>query len=46
MARSFYVDNKRVDNCRMKRLTGGELLFPTYREGLTALWSSGRCRVL
>lgn len=44
MAQSFYVDNKRVDNRRMKALTGSELLFPTYREGLAALWSGGRWR--
>jgi nucleoside-diphosphate-sugar epimerase len=44
MARSFYVDNKRVDNRRMKALTGRELLFPTYREGLAALWNGGRWR--
>jgi len=44
MARSFYVDNKRVDNAVMKTLTGGELKFPTYREGLAALWTSGQWR--
>jgi nucleoside-diphosphate-sugar epimerase len=41
MAQSFYVDNKRVDNARMKVLTGGGLKFPTYREGLAAMWTSG-----
>lgn len=44
MAQSFYVDNKRVDNRKMKALTGGELLFPTYRQGLAALWTGGRWR--
>jgi nucleoside-diphosphate-sugar epimerase len=44
MAQSFYVDNKRVDSRRMKALTGRELVFPTFREGLTALWAGGRWR--
>lgn len=34
MALSFYADNKRVDNGRMKRELGVRLLYPTYREGL------------
>lgn len=34
MALSFYADNKRVDNGRMKRELGVSLLYPTYREGL------------
>lgn len=37
MARSFYGDNKRVRNDKMKRELGVELRYPTYREGLTAL---------
>ncbi|WP_442902450.1 SDR family oxidoreductase [Frigidibacter sp. MR17.14] len=36
MARSFYMENKRVRNDRMKRL-GFTLAYPTYREGLAAL---------
>lgn len=37
MARSFWQDNRRVDNTRMKRELGVRLLYPTYREGLAAL---------
>ncbi|WP_279482917.1 SDR family oxidoreductase [Aureimonas sp. SK2] len=36
MARSFYGENKRVSNARLKR-SGYTMLFPTYREGLGAL---------
>jgi nucleoside-diphosphate-sugar epimerase len=37
MARSFYEENKRVRNDRMKRALGVTLGYPTYREGLRAL---------
>ena len=37
MARSFYGENKRVRNTRLKRELGVELAYPTYREGLRAL---------
>jgi nucleoside-diphosphate-sugar epimerase len=37
MARSFYSDNKRVSNAAIKRALGIELLYPTYREGLSAI---------
>ena len=37
MARSFYADNRRVDNARIKRELGIELKYPTYREGLRAI---------
>lgn len=37
MARSFYADNKRVDNARMKRDLGVVLKYPSYREGLAAI---------
>lgn len=37
MARSFYGDNKRVSNRRMKDELGVRLRYPTYREGLAAL---------
>ena len=40
MARSFYSESKRVSNRRLKRELGVELLYPTYREGLTALLAS------
>jgi nucleoside-diphosphate-sugar epimerase len=37
MGRSFYADNKRVRNDRIKADLGVSLLYPSYREGLTAL---------
>ena len=37
MARSFYDDNKRVRNERIKRELGVQLKYPSYREGLRAL---------
>ena len=37
MARSFYADNRRIDNARIKRELGVRLRYPTYREGLRAL---------
>ncbi|GGY47000.1 NAD(P)-dependent oxidoreductase [Parvularcula lutaonensis] len=36
MARSFYAENKRLRNDRLKALVG-DLLYPTYREGLKAV---------
>ena len=37
MARSFYDDNKRVDNALIKRELGAVLRFPDYRAGLAAI---------
>lgn len=37
MARSFYVECKRVSNARIKARLGVRLLYPTYREGLRAI---------
>jgi len=37
MARSFYADNKRVSNDRIKRELGVTLAYPDYRLGLKAL---------
>jgi len=37
MAKSFYAESKRVSNKRIKQELGYRLLYPTYREGLTAL---------
>lgn len=37
MARSFYADNKRLRNARLKALPGFALQYPSYREGLAAL---------
>ena len=44
MARSFYDENKRVRNARLKHELGVRLAFPTYREGLAAMWSRGDWR--
>jgi len=41
MARSFYDDNKRVRNDRIKRALGVALRYPSYREGLRALLAAG-----
>jgi len=41
MARSFYADNKRVRNTRLKTDLGVKLRYPTYREGLKALFEGG-----
>jgi nucleoside-diphosphate-sugar epimerase len=41
MARSFYDDNKRVRNTRIKTELGVALRYPDYRAGLTALLRSG-----
>jgi nucleoside-diphosphate-sugar epimerase len=37
MARSFYAENRRVRNDRIKRDLGVVLRYPTYREGLRAI---------
>jgi nucleoside-diphosphate-sugar epimerase len=37
MARSFYADNRRIDNARIKGELGVRLRHPTYREGLRAI---------
>jgi nucleoside-diphosphate-sugar epimerase len=37
MQRSFYGENKRVSNRRMKTLLDFDLAFPTYREGIACL---------
>ncbi|OYQ36008.1 NAD(P)-dependent oxidoreductase [Niveispirillum lacus] len=36
MAASFYADNRRVRNDRLKQILGYRLVHPTYREGLAA----------
>jgi nucleoside-diphosphate-sugar epimerase len=43
-ARSFYGENRRVANRRIKDALGVKLRYPTYREGLTALWREGTWR--
>jgi hypothetical protein len=44
MARSFYGENKRVLNRRIKEDLGVDLHYPTYREGLESLWRRGGWR--
>lgn len=41
MARSFYSENRRVRNDRLKRELGVVLRYPTYREGLRAIAAAG-----
>jgi dTDP-4-dehydrorhamnose reductase len=44
MALSFYGESKRVRNDKLKRELGVTLRYPTYREGLRALFASGEGR--
>jgi nucleoside-diphosphate-sugar epimerase len=44
MARSFYLETKRVRNRRIKDMLGVTLTYPTYREGLRALAAEMRPR--
>jgi nucleoside-diphosphate-sugar epimerase len=44
MARSFYEENKRIANTKMKTELGVALSYPTYREGLKGLWDAGEGR--
>jgi nucleoside-diphosphate-sugar epimerase len=37
MARSFYADNRRIANARIKRELGVSLHYPSYRDGLRAI---------
>ncbi len=41
MARSFYEDNKRIRNNRIKTDLGVTLRYPTFRHGLRALYEAG-----
>jgi len=41
MARSFYGENKRIRNNRIKEELGVSLEYPDYLAGLSALWESG-----
>lgn len=41
MALSFYGESKRVRNEKLKRTLGVSLRYPTYREGLRALFDAG-----
>jgi nucleoside-diphosphate-sugar epimerase len=44
MSRSFYEENKRAANGKLKDRLGVSLAYPTYREGLKALWEAGEGR--
>jgi nucleoside-diphosphate-sugar epimerase len=44
MAQSFYADNRRVRNAKLKSELGVRLTYPTYREGLRALFAAGEGR--
>jgi len=37
-AKRFYADNKRVSNARAKAELGWRPAYPTYREGLAAIY--------
>jgi nucleoside-diphosphate-sugar epimerase len=41
LARSFYAENKRISNARIKDELGVTLAYPTYRDGLGAMWQQG-----
>jgi nucleoside-diphosphate-sugar epimerase len=41
MARSFYLDNKRVSNRRLHEELGVSLAYPNYKVGLDALYAAG-----
>lgn len=41
MGRTFYAENKRVSNRLIKHELGVSLHYPTYREGLQALYAAG-----
>ena len=41
MAREFWADNKRIDNRRIRNELGVRLTYPTYREGLEAIFAAG-----
>lgn len=41
MAREFWADNKRVSNQRIKDELGVRLLYPTWRDGLDAIFAAG-----
>jgi nucleoside-diphosphate-sugar epimerase len=41
MAQSFYGENRRVRNVKLKQTLGVRLAYPTYRDGLRALFAAG-----
>lgn len=44
LARSFYKGNRRIANRRIREELGVRLTYPTYRDGLSALWRDGTWR--
>jgi nucleoside-diphosphate-sugar epimerase len=42
MAQRFYAESKRVSNARAKAELGWRPHFPSFREGLTAIWAADR----
>lgn len=42
LSKSFWQECRRVNNDKLKRELGVSLLFPTYRDGLRALWQRQR----
>jgi len=44
MARSFYMDQRRISNAHLTRELGYVFRHPTYREGLRALFAEGEGR--
>jgi len=44
LARSFYAENRRISNRKLKDEFGLRLVYPTYRVGLEALWEAGEGR--
>ena len=45
MSASFFAEKKRVSNAKAKRFLGFSPAYPTYREGLMALWEAGEGRL-
>jgi len=46
LARSFYTENRRVANARLKATLAVRLQYPTYRDGLRALFAAGEPRLV
>jgi nucleoside-diphosphate-sugar epimerase len=44
LAASFYAENRRVRNDKLKQVLGVRLRYPTYREGLRALFAEGEAQ--
>jgi len=44
LAASFYAENRRVRNDRLKQALGVRLRYPSYREGLRALFAEGEAK--